>query len=452
MDLNLTACKNEAFADALDFLDHQIRSGVKLGLESTRQLLARLDNPERRCRFIHVAGTNGKGSVCCLLASALAASGYKVGMYTSPHLVNVRERYRINQRAISEWEFARLMEEIRRRGATLFGKEGAPSFFEVCTVLAFLYFAREQCDVAIMEVGMGGRLDATNVLTPELAVITRIDLDHTRALGETRYEIAGEKAGIIKEGRPVVVGYQEDDAMQRLREEVSSRSAPAYWMCEHTKLIETQLDADRWLQANRFLIDDREMVYESGLLGPHQLENMGLAWSALHSLQRQGWFLDKTNIAEAWRRTVWPGRFQRLRPDFIVDGAHNLSGLEVFYRTIRQLYPPEKKWRVFFGVLEAKQWQQMLDLLATITEEFIFTGIDHPRAATPQMLEEYCRTYHPRIKVRTVPRISTVANALIKDSIPTLGVGSLYMLGEFFATINGGEPVELWTSDGGSGQ
>ncbi|MDZ7346165.1 MAG: bifunctional folylpolyglutamate synthase/dihydrofolate synthase, partial [candidate division KSB1 bacterium] len=323
---NLSSLKRVTYSEALNFLDSRISLGWKLGLESMNAMLAELGRPQDNVQFIHIAGTNGKGSVAALLASICKAAGYKTGLYTSPHLTDVRERIRLNGRMIEKRRFAQILARIRpvveQYGAT---------YFETLTAAALVYFAEERAEIVCLEVGLGGRLDATNVVRPLVSVITSISLDHTEHLGSTPAQIAVEKAGIIKAGVPCVIGSLPQEAVQVVRNTCRERGAP---FIVADQLIRSQI-LDMQPQRMTVRLESQKLsgIVTSRLVGRRQEDNLRIA-AAVCGLLRQEPFLQKQLSAEAFRRGVascrWPGRFEILRrhPLILVDVAHNLEAMQ----------------------------------------------------------------------------------------------------------------------------
>lgn len=316
------------YPSSLDYLYGLQRFGIKLGLENIRALLARLGHPEDRFKIIHVAGTNGKGSVCATLAEILHQGGYSTGRYTSPHLHSFTERIQINGEAISEAQVAELTEEIRAAAEGI-----AATFFEFTTALALLYFARKQVDWVVLEVGMGGRLDATNAVTPELCLITPVCLDHAEHLGNDLAAIAGEKAGIIKPRVPVVIGRQPPAALEVLLQRAAALEAPVTLLGRD---LQTSSQGDRWsYQGGVWQLAD----LVAGLLGAHQLDNLALAVAGLEQLQATGLQLTESALRRGVAMVRWPGRLEwwQERCEVLLDGAHNEGGAQVLAAFLQTL-------------------------------------------------------------------------------------------------------------------
>ncbi len=344
----------------MKYLESLEKFGINLGLDRIQLLLEKLGNPHLKFKSIHVAGTNGKGSTCAMIASILKEAGYKVGLYTSPHLFDYRERIKINGKDIPKREFTRILERIRKRIRSR-NKSETPTVFEVLTAAAFIYFAEQKVDYAVVEVGMGGRLDATNVITPLVSVITNIDLEHTAVLGRTIAKVAAEKAAIIKRGVPVITAEAKPEALRVIKH-----------------------NADK----NRGLLIQVGSVGEglkSGLVGGHQKVNAACAVAAVRMANIPA---SKQAVLRGLKKVSWPGRFQVLsrRPLTIVDGAHNPAGIKVLVETLKQ-QSPGKKFTFIFGTQEDKDSASMLSLLKPIAKKIVITHSSHQNAAHKDSIE-----------------------------------------------------------------
>ena len=391
-----------SFESALAWLYGTQLFGIKLGLDSMRRLVSALDLPPQR--FIHVAGTNGKGSTCAMIASVARAGGLRTGLFTSPHLVSYRERIQIDGELISEHAVATGLEKIRE---IIEAWDPHPTFFEITTALALDYFAQQGTDIIVLETGMGGRLDATNVVTPLVSVITPIALDHQQWLGQTIAEIAGEKAGIIKPGVPVVSARQLPDAAAVLR------SHGPVEMVEHPHTSSPL-----------------------ALSGEHQQHNAALALAALRSA---GFDFSPEVILLGLAQTTWPARFQNLRPDFIIDGAHNPAGAEALVRTWRQTFPNQKA-RLIFGAVGAKDIRRVLEQLLPIATRIHCVTLKSPRAMPAAEIAALVQTIDPQIPI---DQTGSLKEAMDAAAGPTLLTGSLYLCGEALALHLRGSVFEI---------
>lgn len=433
------------YAAALKVVDQCIVSGIKLGLENTRRLLAVLDNPHEKLRYVHVAGTNGKGSVCAMLAAALSAAGYRTGLYTSPHLVHLRERIRVEGAAISEAEFAQRVTELQAAVQVLQGRDPdyKPTFFEFMTVLAFQHYYRTGTQIVVLEVGMGGRLDSTNVIVPEASVITTISFDHTHALGHTRAAIAGEKAGIIKAGVPVICGERHPEALERIAAVAAARQAPLVLLGREFEVesFALEVDAQRWWQANRLRWQDRQLEARVALLGRHQAENCAVVLATLATLRERGWQFSLAAALAGLLRARWPARLQRLPDGLLIDGAHNESGMACAVAALDRIYPG-RRFHVLFAVLRDKPWQAMLELLAPRCASLCIAQVEMKRALEAPTILAWLQEHYPALPV-TLCATPAEGLARIRAAGEPLVIGSLYLAGAVLAEYSSGNPVEV---------
>lgn len=383
-----------AYQETLDYLysfvDYSMTRGLrnmaeKFDLDRMRKFLDFLGNPEHSYPIIHVAGTKGKGSVCALCASALEAGTYKVGLYTSPHLQDYTERIQINGNPISREELVELVDEIRP-----FLDQGTEmTTFEITTGLALLYFANQGVNAVVLEVGLGGRLDATNAVQPDVTVITSISYDHTQVLGDTLAEIAAEKAGIIKRGTPVVIAPQTEEARQVFEAISLERHAPLIQVGKDVEFVSLESSLEKqslkvWESTKR---SDQPVLLEIPLLGDHQIENAATAFAALRVGNDHGLPLSIESIQTGFKRVLWPGRFEVLQrdPPVVVDAAHNRDSARRLVQTLEKYF---KDWPIVlvFGASEDKDISGMLSELMNIVDVVIFTRSYHPRAIEPDSL------------------------------------------------------------------
>ncbi|MCC6586465.1 MAG: bifunctional folylpolyglutamate synthase/dihydrofolate synthase [Bryobacterales bacterium] len=390
---------------------------IKLGLDRIGTVLEHLGHPERKYRVVHVAGTNGKGSTCAMIAAGLQAAGLRTGLYTSPHLIEPTERIQIEARSVSEAEFLGSFRKVHECAMELVDRgiiDGHPTYFETVTAMAFDQFVSQSVDIAVVEVGLGGRLDATNVVRPELTVITPIDFDHEQYLGNTLTLIAGEKAGILKPGVRGVIAPQAAEAMERIREEAALVGAPleevADWPVENLEIGPF---------GSRYQSRGLEVVCP--LAGEHQVVNSLTAAVALTQLE-----VPVQGIAEA----RWPGRLERVaeRPDIILDGAHNPAGVRALVAYIRRFFGDKKIWLVY-GTMRDKSVDEVIGNLSQVATEVIATQVDLPRALRPAAVAEMFD--HPR--VRTAPNVRAAFEMIRREAAPTdvaFVTGSLFLVGE----------------------
>lgn len=351
--------------------------GIKLGLSSTEALLDRLGNPQRSFPSVHLAGTNGKGSTAAMMAAVLREAGLKVGFYSSPHLVNMRERFLINGRMPTRESLAGVMAEVR----AVCEDSEPPTFFEYTTALAFEYFAREKVDIAIIETGMGGRLDATNVLAPEVTLIQDIGLEHTEHLGTTLRQIAWEKAGIIKPDTPVISAASGRVPREVVEARAAELNAPLFRLGRDL--------AARWTSRGLHYrgLDMVLPGLEPGLIGRHQGRNAAMALAGLEILARRGGpVVPEDVIRRGLARVRWPGRLQVVEgsPRLLLDGAHNPAACRVMARAMTDI--DFNRAIVVLGSMSDKDHRQVLAAIDPLADELILTRAAYERSATPQML------------------------------------------------------------------
>ncbi|MCS6993305.1 MAG: bifunctional folylpolyglutamate synthase/dihydrofolate synthase [Anaerolineales bacterium] len=418
------------------FVDYSLKRADQLAaahfdLARMRQLLARLGQPQEAYPTIHVAGTKGKGSVSALCASALTASGRKTGLYTSPHLLDFCERIQVNGQPIAHADLADLVEEIKPAVAAI----PQLTTFEITTALGFLYFARQRVDAAVIEVGLGGRLDATNVITPRVSVITSLSYDHTAVLGNTLAKIAAEKAGIIKPGVPVISSPQKQEALQVL-ERVAAE--------QHAELSLVGID---WLYApeSNSLEGQTFRVWQAGmphlrlkipLLGEYQVTNAVTAYAAL---KHSGFNLTDAAIAQGFENVRWPCRFEvasRAQPTLIFDSAHNQDSFEKLTAALKT-YFPDRKIILLFGASEDKHIFDMLNAMKGIISRLIITRADHPRALEPETILEAAR--RAELLYETVTPVQAALHRALELAATTDDV--IVSAGSMFVTA---EVVNAW--------
>ncbi|NDG73107.1 MAG: bifunctional folylpolyglutamate synthase/dihydrofolate synthase [Proteobacteria bacterium] len=381
------------FAQALDWLNSTQFTGIKLGLENTQRLLDAVGNPERHLRFLHVAGTNGKGSVCAMLDACLRASGLKTGLYTSPHLVDFRERVRLNGRMISREETADGLTRLRESTCNW---DHEPTFFELSTVLAIDFFKRSHCDVVVLETGMGGRLDSTNVITPLVSVITPIAMDHMSWLGDSIEKIASEKAGIIKPQIPVISSPQQSPAMGVLIEKAHASGSQLH-------------------------VVNKPLCTPVALPGAHQLWNAAVAVAALDA---SGLNCPTEAISQGLSTVQWPARFQKLGERIVIDGAHNEHSAHALVSTWIEFFN-DAKATVIFGALSDKNYTEMLIALQDISRDFLFVPVKSERGLDPEVLPP-CTD----LPSRTFPDLESAVETALRTTAPILITGSLFLAGE----------------------
>jgi dihydrofolate synthase/folylpolyglutamate synthase len=408
------------YSEAIQFLYDLRLFGAKFGLENTFKLAALAGNPQNQIRFIHVAGTNGKGSTCAMLESIYRAAGLHVGLFTSPHLVSFRERIQVNRRLIPEHEVVRLVEELQPL-LKQFSSDHHPTFFEVVTVMALKFFAEQKCDLVIWETGLGGRLDATNIVTPLASVITNIAFDHQQWLGDTLGKIAAEKAGIIKPGVPVITAADEPEALAVIEKTAREKNAP---------LIKVG-------QASSLSPSEEAKKSETGkmpvlpLPGDHQKLNAALALATVEVLQNQ---IPVSGAAvRAGLKTVqWPGRLQMIQTrsgqKILLDGAHNVAGAKVLLSALEKNFPAARQTLVL-GVLQDKDWPQICRTLAPLAARIFTVPVASERAAGARELAAACRAANPAAEIAACDSLCMALDQAANDRFVVV-TGSLYLVGE----------------------
>ena len=386
----------------LDWLYSVQMFGIKLGLEGVTRLLRECGVLYPKARVIHVAGTNGKGSVCAFAESIARAAGYRTGLFTSPHLVSFNERIRVNGEMISDADTDRLINRVR---SIIEPWETKPTFFELVLAIAMLYFAEQEAELIILETGMGGRLDATNAVPKDVAVICPIGLDHTQYLGNTLYDIAGEKAGIIAWHRPALTAPQEPEAMHALHEAAQ------------------RMDTDCRIVAEE--ITDMQL----GLRGAHQRRNAALALAALRALPH--FLCSQEELERGLASVIHPGRFEEIAPGVIMDGAHNPPAIRVLVQTWRETYGKQKARCIYAGSAD-KALDEVITLLSPIVSEWVLPPVQSPRILPQGELAEKVRA----LSEAPVSTPATLAEAATCPQPPhTLICGSFFLLGEFKALM-----------------
>ncbi|HXT39617.1 MAG TPA: folylpolyglutamate synthase/dihydrofolate synthase family protein [Candidatus Angelobacter sp.] len=400
------------YREVIQFLYDLRLFGAKFGLENTFKLAALAGNPQEKLRFIHVAGTNGKGSTCAMLESIYRAAGLRVGLFTSPHLVSFRERIQVNRQLVNESDVVRLLEEMQP-WLEEFPKDHHPTFFEVVTVMALRYFAEKKCDLVIWETGMGGRFDATNIVVPLASVITNISFDHQQWLGDTLAKIAGEKAGIIKPGVPVVTTADAPEALAIIEETARRLNAPL------VKAGET------------FRSSRAGSLTALSLAGKHQERNAAAAIAIVETLRRMIPVRDET-IRIGLESVQWPGRLQVVKSKsgqtVLLDGAHNAAGADAL-RDALETYYPSAKPALILGVLEDKDWRHLCEALAPLAMHILPASVNSERTTPPERLRDACAIANPGAQVTACP---SLADALKEaaDAPFVVITGSLYLVGE----------------------
>ena len=416
--------------EAISYIHSFFWKGSIPGLSRTQELLRLLGNPEKKLKFVHIAGTNGKGSTAAMTASILQKAGYRVGLYTSPYIYRFNERIQINGEQIADEDVAIVTEYVKQYAETM---EEKPTEFELVTAIGFEYFARQNCDIVVLEVGMGGALDSTNVIeVPEVAVITNIGLDHTDYLGDTVEKIAETKSGIFKEGGRAVV-YRGTEGVEAVFERVCAERNVSLKKADFDSLVlrSHSLEGQVFDCGNR-----KELCLP--LLGDHQLHNASVVLSIADTLIEKGWKISEQNIRDGIRDVSWPGRFDIVKKDplFIIDGGHNPQCIDALVTNIRD-YLADKRIIALTGVLADKDYGEMYRPMMPYIQEFVCITPPNPRKLEATELAEHLR----RVGATATPceTISQGVHMAIekagKDGV-VLCFGSLYTIGDIRNALN----------------
>lgn len=424
------------YEDAIRYLYGLERFGVKLGLSNITELLDHLDNPHRKLRSVHIAGTNGKGSVCAFLDSVLRSAGYSTGMFTSPHLVTFRERIRVNGKNIPKKDVINLIRKVKPIAERM-GKESIikqPTFFEFSTAMAFLYFAEKKVDFAIVEVGMGGRLDATNVIHPEVSVITHLALDHTEHLGKTLDRVTREKAGIIKEGVPVVLAEESPIVREICGEKgcplVTVGKDVSYERVEHGQ------------EGQQIRVSDGEDAKLSiALLGGYQAQNAATAFAALGIMRKKGYSIPRKAILEGFSSAEWPARLEVMRrnPTVIVDSSHNPDGMEKTVRSLKEDFEFDRLILVI-GMMSDKDLAGIAKSIGPLSDIAFCVRPNYKRALDASSIAGEMKKYSK--DVRVVPDVAKAlqeALSIAKRDYLICVTGSIFVAGEATRFFRDGE-------------
>lgn len=412
------------YDQTLSYLYDLQKYGIKFGLSSTSSLLGRIGNPQAGLKTIHIAGTNGKGSTAAMLSSILVRAGFKVGLYTSPHLVRFNERFRLNEQDIGDEEILDVFKAVR----AVVDEREPPTFFEMTTAMALSLFAEKGVDWAILEVGMGGRLDATNVVQPQLTIINNVSFDHQEFLGSTLSRIAREKAGIIKRQVPLITAVKQPVALAVIKTRCAALNAPCYRLGRQIKV--------RTLGEQRFSYSGLGWRLENlhlPLAGRHQVVNAATALGGLEVLERWGYYnLDAEQIREGLVKTRWPGRLELLgkKPAVLLDGAHNYAGIVALRQALQEEYT-YRRLILVLGIMADKDLRGMFLRLAPLAEHIILTRPTYERAAEPESLRAVAGEFAERTElIRPVGEALERAMGLATSEDLVLVTGSLYFIGE----------------------
>lgn len=421
---------NLNYTEAINYVENTGKFAINLGLQRIQRLCDLAGNPEKDLKIIHVAGTNGKGSTTTFISSVLISQGYKVGIYTSPYIERFTERIKINDTEISEEDVARLVTDIEP-DIDRIEREGLerPTEFEIITACAFKYFKEQQVDFVLLEVGLGGRFDATNVVNPILSVITTISYDHMNILGDTLSKIAFEKAGIIKENRPVVIYPQEQEAMDVLLREAEGKNAKVKLVGQMKyEVLQDSIDG---IIFNAYGNREYKNI-KINMRGSYQVMNALTALKAIETLIEEGINIEYSAIYEGFASASWPGRFEVIHsePYIILDGGHNIQGIEVLVSALKK-YFPDKKIKIICGMLRDKEYDKMIQKLAEVANNFIAVTANSPRALSSEELKKVIESKGKKAVASESIRegVNTALENVNKNEVLVF-CGSLYMIGE----------------------
>jgi len=431
----MTMSPKITYNQCLDAMYALRRFGIKLDLDVIGGIFRGLGDPQDRLDFVHIAGTNGKGSIAASLATILQQAGYRVGLFTSPHLVRFNERIRVNSRQISN---DHLIDAYMAVSQAHRGKREA-TFFEITTAMALYEFTREKIDLAVIETGMGGRLDATNIIRPLVTIISNISIEHRQYLGNTLVEIAAEKAGIIKTAVPVVTAVRQNKAIAVIEKTASERSAPCYRLGQAFRIRRCQND-----RFNYYGLDYTWRELRTNLAGDQQPENAALAMAACELLNRQQKTITESHVRQGLQNVDWPARLDVISTDpyILLDGAHNLAAARKLAKFLSTRLS-DRSITLVIGILDDKPYRAMLAILAPLATRVIVTRASIDRALPPETLSKTAGIYSRNIVIQ--PDVA----AAVRYAVTTIGkhdaivvAGSLYVVGEAMAYLNNDRPPD----------
>ncbi len=415
------------YRQALEYINSTERFGSRPGLSRVTELLDRLGRPQDGMKFVHIAGTNGKGSCAAMLASVLKTCGYKTGLFTSPYIFRFNERMQINGRQIDDEVLAEIVEKVKSAAEAM---EDHPTEFELMTAAALLWYKQEKCDIVVLEVGLGGRFDATNIIAaPEAAVIMNIGLDHVSVLGDSLEQIAFEKAGIIKPGCDVVLYQQGEEVTEVIRRRCAEEDASL--RIADFSAIKPEFDS---LMGQSFKYMDE--VYALPLLGSHQLKNAAVVLETVDVLRARGWKLEQTDVEHGIYAVSWPGRFELLgdEPEFVVDGGHNPQCAQSVRENLLHYFPG--RYRVLLvGMLRDKDYESLAEILDEAASEYVCISPNNLRALPAEELGESLKKYGKKVTVceSIEDGVETAMDHAAGKNGMVCAVGSLYSVGDIRA-------------------
>ncbi|MBQ2959732.1 MAG: bifunctional folylpolyglutamate synthase/dihydrofolate synthase [Oscillospiraceae bacterium] len=415
------------YKEALDYISSTERFGSRPGLSRISELLEKLDNPHKGMKFVHIAGTNGKGSCAAMCASVLKAAGYKTGLYTSPYIFRFNERMQINGMQIEDDVLADIVAKVKPAAESM---EDHPTEFELMTAAALLWYRQENCDIVVLEVGLGGRFDATNIIeSPEAAVIMNIGLDHVTVLGDSIEQIAFEKAGIIKPGCEAVLYEQSDivtDVIRRRCEEENAKLNIADFSA-----IKPEFDS---LMGQSFSYKGE--IYALPLLGSHQLKNAAVVLETVEVLRKRGWRLEQSDVEHGLYAVSWPGRFELINdePEFIVDGGHNPQCAQSVQENLLRYFPGVHRV-LLIGVLRDKDFETLAEILDKAADEYVCISPNNPRALPAEELAASLEKFGKKLTVceSIEDGVETAMDRAAGKNGMVCAVGSLYSVGDIRA-------------------
>jgi len=421
------------YQQCLRYLEEIQNLGIKFGLENVRTLLDAIGNPESKYPTILVAGTNGKGSVCAFLTRILTLHGFKTGLFTSPHLIRVEERFRIGNELISRESFTQLLSLLRQKIEELINRKKllAPiTYFEILTCLAFLFFYRQNVRIAVLEVGMGGRFDATNVVKPILSVITTISAEHQKFLGESLSQIAFEKAGIIKTGVPVICGVRHKEAYEAIKKRADELKALFIGVFDEKGCFKKK-KKEEFNYTFLYKFKSESHIYTPSILGEHQGRNAAVAIAASQVISQRWNQLKKETIIQGIESTRWEGRMEILskNPLFIVDGAHNEEGAQALRNYIEEFISTPIV--LIFACMRDKKIESIADIIFPLAKKIICTRFSYFRAASPEDILNRAQKFSSRIIL--APDVTNAIELAFKNAPSNevvISAGSLYLVGE----------------------
>jgi dihydrofolate synthase/folylpolyglutamate synthase len=423
------------YTEALDYIYDLTKYGIKLGLKNINYLLYLLGDPHKKLKIIHVAGTNGKGSTCSLISSILQSDGHKVGLYTSPHLIDFTERFKVNHKPIDRKKVSELLERIKPfiEKVANTPSYGHPTFFEVITSMAFLYFFEEQVDFLVLEVGLGGRLDATNVCEPLISVITHIDYDHMDKLGNSLGEIAREKGGVIKPEGIVISSNQFEEAYNEIKKIADEKNSLIYTVGREISYKIVKSDIKEVIFNLKGIYHNYKNLH-TPLLGRHQADNAAAAITTIEALKIRGVKISEKAIRTGLEKVKLTGRLEIIQnnPTLILDGAHNPSGIRIVRQALKEIFSYQQLILVL-AIFADKDYKKMIQIIAPKADLIITTKAKSPRAASPQVIAKEAAQYIEQNKIIVTENIPQAINCALsnskKDDLICI-TGSLYTVGE----------------------